>query len=178
MLFHLKEFCRSKLRNASAFCIPPIAVHEVAKFIITLKSKNKNTMGPDNITPYLLEIALLYIVESLTYVYNLCIEHNIFPTALKNAKVVPLPKINDFSDPGNYRPFPLLPVISQPLERNIHKNLLQFSKNKNPIDQYPSGFLPNHSCRAALTRLCHASLSAINCSEIVGPVFLDFKKSF
>ena len=35
----LKEFCQSKLRNASAFCIPPIAVHEVAKLITTLKSK-------------------------------------------------------------------------------------------------------------------------------------------
>ena len=43
-------------------------------------------MGPDNITTYLLKIALPYIAESLTYVYNLCIEQNIFPTALKNAK--------------------------------------------------------------------------------------------
>ena len=74
----LKEFCQSKLRNASAFCIPPIAVHEVAKFITTLKSKK--SMGPDNITPHLLKTALPYIVESLTYVYNLCIERNIFPT--------------------------------------------------------------------------------------------------
>ena len=34
----MKEFCQSKLRNASAFCIPPIAVHEVAKFITTLEN--------------------------------------------------------------------------------------------------------------------------------------------
>ena len=86
----LKEFCQSKLRNASAFCILSIAVHEVAKFIKALR--NKISVRPDNITPYLLRIALPYIVESLTYVYNLCIEQNIFPTALKNAKVVPLPK--------------------------------------------------------------------------------------
>ena len=45
----LKEFCQSKLRNASAFCIPPIAVHEVDKFITILK--NNRSMGPDNITP-------------------------------------------------------------------------------------------------------------------------------
>ena len=72
-------------------------------------------MGPDNITPHLLKIALPYIVESLTYVYNLCIEQNIFQTALKNAKVVPLSKTNDLSDPSNYRPISLLPVISKPL---------------------------------------------------------------
>ena len=46
----LKEFCQSKLRNASAFCIPPTAVHEVANLITTLKSKK--SMGPNNITPY------------------------------------------------------------------------------------------------------------------------------
>ena len=57
----LKEFCQSKLRNASAFCIPPIAVHEVAKFITTLKSKT--SMGPDYITPYLLKIAPPCIVN-------------------------------------------------------------------------------------------------------------------
>ena len=117
MLLHLKEFCQSKLRNASAFCIPPIAVHEVAKFITTPKSKK--SMGPDNITPYLLKIVLPYIVESLTYADNLCIEQN-FPPALKKAKVVPLPKTSDLSDPSNYRPISLLPVISKPLERHIH----------------------------------------------------------
>ena len=129
MLLHLKEFCQRKLRNASAFCIPPTAVHEVAKFITTLKSKK--SMGPDNITPYLLKTARPYIVESLTYVYNLCIERNIFPTALKNAKVVPLPKTNDSSDPSIYRPISLLPVISKPLERHIHKHLLQYLETIN-----------------------------------------------
>ena len=176
MLLHLKEFCQSKLRNASAFCIPPIAVHEVAKFIITLKSKNKKTMGPDNITPYLLKIALPYVVESLTYVYNLCIEQNIFQTALKNAKVVPLPKTNVLSDPSNYRPISLLHVISKPLERHIHKHLLQYLENNKLIHQYQSGFRPDHSCHTALMRLCDGWLSAINGSEIVGTVFLDFKK--
>ena len=86
-------------------------------------------MGPDNITPHLLKTALPYIVESLTCVYNLCIEQNIFPTALKNAKVVPLPKTNDLSDPSNYRPISLLPVISKLLERHIHKYLLQYLEN-------------------------------------------------
>ena len=98
-------------------------------------------MGPDNITPYLLKIALPYIVESMTYVYSLCIEQNIFPTALKNAKVVPLPKSNDLSDPCNYRPISLLPVISKPLERYIHKHFLQYLENNKLIHQYQSGCL-------------------------------------
>ena len=38
----LKEFCQGKLQNASALCIPPIAVHEVGKFITKLKNKKIN----------------------------------------------------------------------------------------------------------------------------------------
>ena len=41
----------------------------------------------------------------------------------KNAKVVPFPKTNDLSDPSNYRPISLLPVISRPLERHIHTDI-------------------------------------------------------
>ena len=111
-------------------------------------------MGPDNTTPYLLEIALPYIDELLTYVYSLCIEQNVFPTALKNAKVVPLLRTNGLSHRSNYRPISLLPVISKPLERHIHKHLLQYFENNKLIHQYQSGFRPNHSYHTALTRLC------------------------
>ena len=135
-------------------------------------------MSQDNITLYLLKIVLPYIVESPTYVYNLCIEQNIFPTALKNAKVVPPPKTNDLSDPSNYRPTSLLPVIYKPLERHTHKHLLQYLENNKLIHQYQSGFRPDHSCYTALTRLCDGWLSAVNSSETVGTVFLDFKKAF
>ena len=45
-------------------------------------------MGSDNITLYLLKTAVPYIVESPMSLYNLCIEQNMFQTALKNAKVV------------------------------------------------------------------------------------------
>ena len=89
-------------------------------------------------------------------------------------KVVPLPKTNDSSDPSNYRPISSLPVIPKRLERHIHKHLLQYKL----IHQYQSGFRLNHSCHTALTRLCYGWLSAINCSETVGTLFLDFMKAF
>ena len=31
-------------------------------------------MGPDYIPTYLLKLALPYVVESLTYIYNLCVK--------------------------------------------------------------------------------------------------------
>ena len=80
-------------------------------------------MGPDNTNSFLLKIALPFVVESLTYIYNLCIQQNCFPPALKTAKVIPLPKTKDLSDPNNFRPISLLSILSKPLERLIHKHL-------------------------------------------------------
>ena len=118
-------------------------------------------MGLDNFTPYLLKIAPPYTVESLTCI-NLCIEWNIFPIALEHAKVAPFPKTNDLSDPSDYRPISVLPVMSKPLERHIHKHVPQYLEKNKLIHQYQSGFRPDHSCHTSLTRLCDGWLSAIN----------------
>ena len=63
---------------------------------------NNKSMGYDNINPFLLKLALPYIVEPLTYIYNLSILNNVFLTTLKKAKVIPLPKTNDLSEPNNF----------------------------------------------------------------------------
>ena len=78
-------------------------------------------MGPDNINSMMLKLALPYAVESLTYIYNLCIQQNIVPSALKAAKVIPLPKTKDLTDPNTFRPISLLSIFSKPLEKHIHK---------------------------------------------------------
>ena len=63
-----------------------MTVLDVGKFISTM-ANNKST-GRDNISPCLLKLALPYIVEPLTYIYNLCIKKNVFPAILKKAKVI------------------------------------------------------------------------------------------
>ena len=83
-------------------------------------------MGSNTVASYLLKQALTFITDPLTYVYNLSIEQNIFPTALKTSKVVPLLKTNDSSHPNRYRPVFLLPIVSEPLQGHIHKHLLQY----------------------------------------------------
>ena len=67
----LLDFCREKREPSHAFHIPLLTVYEVGKLITGLTSKR--SMGPDNIPTYLLKLALPYVVESLTYIYSLCI---------------------------------------------------------------------------------------------------------
>ena len=58
---------------------------------------------------------MLYSVET----------HN-FP---KTAKVVPLFKDRSKTDPGNYRPISLLPVIGKLFEKIIHRRIDSFLQN-------------------------------------------------
>ena len=136
---------------------------------VCLSLSNNKSMGHDNINPFLLKLALPYIVQPLTYIYNLSILNNVFPTILKiknKAKVIPLPSTNDLSEPNNFRPISILTLLSKPIERHIHKHLLNFLTEHNLLCQSQSGFRPQHSCHTALAKLCDNWLSAINNSEV------------
>ena len=172
----LENFCKEQSVHREPFSIPLLGVHEVGKLIS--KMKNKKSSGPDEISPRILKMSLPYIVSSLTYIYNLCIEQNTFPAEWKIAKVIPLPKTKDHSDVNNYRPISLLSVLSKPLERHIHKHLLNHLEHNQLLHQSQSGFRPGHSCHTALTCMAERWLSAINQSKVNGVVFLDFKKAF
>jgi hypothetical protein len=46
-----------------------------------------------------------------------------FPDLWKQAKVTPIPKLNNATDPKDFRPISVLPVLSQLLEKHIHIHL-------------------------------------------------------
>ena len=171
----LVDFCKKK--NAPInFEIPLMTTLEVGKYITNLK--NTKSSGPDMLPSYLLKIALPYIVGPLTYIYNLSITKHTFPTLLKEAKVIPIPKTQDTTTPQNLRPISLLPILSKPLERHIHKYMYKHLNDNNLLHPYQSGFRPQHSCQTAHTNLIDKWLKEINNSEIIGTLFLDFKKAF
>ena len=173
----LRDFCSSRTSEHEPLDIPLLAVHEVGRIIDSMK--NKKSSGFDEISPKLLKLALPYIVESLTYVYNLCIKQNIFPDKLKHAKVIALPKSKkDLSDVNNYRPISLLASLSKPLEKHIHTHLLSYLESRKLLYAFQSGFRPTFSCHTALTRLVDNWLNNINNKKLSGVVFLDLRKAF
>ena len=63
---------------------------------------NKKSSGPDEISNQLLKLASPYIAGSLTYIFNLCIEHNDSPSEFQKAKVIPLAKTRDHKNLNDY----------------------------------------------------------------------------
>ena len=171
----LIDFCKAREKN-EAFKVPLLTVYEVGKLIGNLG--NKKSMGPENIPVFFLQLTLPYIVEPLTYIYNLCIKSNTFPSSLKLAKIIPLPKVDDKSKPDNFRPISLLPLLSKPLERHFHKHLYMYLQERSLLHINQSGFRPAHSCHTSLINLCDSWLQAVNKAQVVGTLYLDFRKAF
>ena len=87
-----------------------MSCQEVLKLIQKIPV-NKAT-GIDNISAYLLKEAVPVIASSLTYIINLSVRSGIFSNAWKIAKVTTIFKEGLKSDPNNYRPISVLPVVS------------------------------------------------------------------
>ena len=172
----LTDFCQQRLSNSEPFTIPNITVHDVRGYISRLQKKMSS--GIDGINGCVLNLAQPYIIDSLTYIYNLCINKNIFPTAFKSSKIIPIPKTGDTSDPNNYRPISLLPILSKPLEKHIHKHLLNYIEKNSLFSESQSGFRPKHSCHTALSQTVNSWLTHINDNKMTGVVFLDMRKAF
>lgn len=169
-------FCSKRLKTHETFNIPEMTAFEVGKYISS--AGQKTTQGHDGLCNKILLLALPYIVQHLTYLYNLCIKSSKFPSVLKKAKVIPLPKIKKPSNPNDYRPISILSALSKPIEKHIQKHLLQFLDQHDLLHPLQSGFRPKHSCQTALTQSTDQMLNAINAKHINGLVFLDFRKAF
>ena len=97
------------------------------------------------------KIVIAIIIDSLIYVFNLCIEKKVFPSELKKAKVVPLPKSTDKTNPNptSYRPV-LLSVLSKLLEKHVHIYLNDYLEKRQLLHPFQSRFRPKYSCNTAL----------------------------
>ena len=174
-LSFLKRFCESKISN-STLTIPPIAIYEVYNALLQLKQTG--TRGLDDLDGTIIKMSAHVITETVTYIYNLCVDKNYFPKAFKQAKVIPIYKSGDNKDPSNYRPISILSVLSKPLEKHINKHFLSCLKTNELINPNQSGFREHHSCHTALTTLVDTFYKNINNNEFTGVLFVDFAKAF
>ena len=83
---------------------------EVSKIINSMRSGR--SCGLDNIDTFIIKLAQYELLPVITHIINLSIKQSKFPSQWKCAKVVPLYKKGDETEPKNYRPVALLPTVS------------------------------------------------------------------
>ena len=160
--------------ECTKFTLKPVS-HECVLEHIQSLSENKAT-GVDNISAKLLQKAGVAIVDPIAHIINLSLQTSTFPDSWKRARLNPIYKSGDHTDPSNYRPIAILPVLSKICEKVVFAQVYEFLNDK--LYSCQSGFRPLHSTTTALLNVTDDWFNAIDKGNVVGLVMLDLKKAF
>ena len=138
--------------------------------------KRSKATDPDNLLPGMLKDCSNELSGPLCYLIQLTMINGIIPNEWKLAKVIPIFKYGDRTDPNNYRPISKLPILSKILERAMHSQLLDHLK-KYHLTNCQYGYCKNRSTKLASILLLADIRKSVDCRELVG-VFTDLSKSF
>ena len=134
--------------------------------------------GLDGISAKLLKEAGPIVSASLTYIINRSLTTGIFPNDWKVARVTPIYKDDIKTNPNNYRPISVLPIVSKLIERIVFNQLYAFLMRHDLLADAQSGFRPCHSTLTALLDITNDWFSNMDNGLLNGVLFLDLKKAF
>ena len=134
--------------------------------------------GLDNLSGLFLKDGADILSGPITELINLSISSCTFPDQCKIAKIKPIFKKGSKTDPGNYRPISLLPLISKIFERVIHDQLQSYLNDKKILYKLQSGFRPNFSTDSCLSYLHDKILKGFDCGKYTGMILIDLQKAF
>ena len=119
-----------------------------------------------------------HIKLPLAHICNLSFGTGVFLCELKIANVMPIFKANDEMIFSNYRPVSVLPVFSKLIERLMLNRLIHYINENKLLYKYHFGFQTGKTTHMTLIVLLQKILEALERSECVIGVFVDFSKAF
>ena len=175
--FDFMKYMKNPSENAFRF-----ESADYQEILLTIDSLSENkASGPNSIPTDVLKLLKNCICQPLTHIINLSFATGIYPTKLKEAKVIPIFK--NKGDPlfiSNYRPISLLSNIDKIFEKAVHKRLYSFLNKFNCIYELQFGFRTKHSTSHALISLTEKIREALDSqgSKFACGVFIDLQKAF
>jgi hypothetical protein len=98
------------------------------------------------------------------------------PDELKIAKIIPVFKKGDPTNPGNYRPISLLSIFDKLLEKLMYSWLYSHLQLNNVLYKYQFGFRAKHSTSLALIEVTDNIYEQLDAGLTVCGVYLDFQR--
>ena len=124
----VREFYKPLNLKEDPFHFTKVSEKTISDFLKELKT-NKAT-GIDNLSGRFLKDGSKALATPIAQICNLSIKLSRVSDECKIAKLKPLYKKGKKTDPKNYRPISLLPVISKILEKVIHDQTMDFVTKK------------------------------------------------
>ena len=139
----------------------------------------RKATGLDTVSARLLRECFDLISDSLALIFNQLIETSTFPVEWKSARITPLyKKCGNRSDPSNYRPISIIPVVAKVFQRIVYDQVYRYLTENKLLCCYQSGFRTLHSTVTALIEATDSRSLNVDRGLINAVVFLDLKKAF
>ena len=104
------------------------------------RTPNNKSHGLYSCPTQILKCASNVISNTLAEIINISISTGVYPNKLKMAKIVPIFKTDDNTDPSNYRPISLLSNFKRIFEKLIFKRMESFIEQNNLFSPSQYGF--------------------------------------
>ena len=162
--------------GACSFELSPVTLEMLGHTIFGMRSSA--ACGTDGVCIRMLKIGFPAIGVPILHMINSCLTHSDIPDSWKHSLVSPIHKSGDHSDPSNFRPISLIPVITKVVERIVHQQLYGYLTSNHLLSSSQHGFRPHHSTETALLSVSDQILSATDRGEISMLCLIDLSKCF
>ena len=134
--------------------------------------------GTDELSGRFLKDGADILTIPITQICNLSIKFSHFPKDCKVAKLKPLYKKGTKTDPKNFRPISLLPIVSKIIEKVIHDQTMNHLTKNIVLYKYQSGFRKNHSTDSSLAYLTDKILAGFDSGLLTEMILINLQKAF
>jgi len=114
----------------------------------------------------------------ILHIINTCLIQSDYPSSWKHSIIHPIFKTGDPTDPSNFRPISIIPVISKVVEKVVQRQLYHYLSFNHLLSPSQHGFRPHHSTETALAIVADQILTATDGGEISLLCLLDLSKCF
>ena len=168
--------CRLPRVGACAFQLAPLTLSELRALVYGMNGSG--ACGEDGVSILLVRRSFEAIGTVLLHLVNSSISLSEVPDSWKHSLVFPIHKSGDQSNPSNFRPISIVPVIAKIVERAVHQQLYNYLSMNHLLSPSQHGFRPRHSTETALLTVSDHILSANDRGEISLLCLLDLSKCF
>ena len=118
----------------------------------------------------------MYSSYTLTQIVNCSLQTSVFPTAWKEAEIIPLVKEGDHEIANNNRPVSLLAAASKICEREALNQLI--TTKRESLTKHQSGNRKLHSTESLNIFMSDIILESMDRNEVIALVLIDLSKAF
>ena len=134
--------------------------------------------GIDTISVRFIKDGANVLAVPISQLFNLSIKTSSFPDDCKISKLKPLYKKGSKTDPKNYRPISLLPIVSKIIEKLVHDQAQNYLSENNVLYDCQSGFRKNYSTNYCLAYLNDKISKGFDQRLYTGMILIDLQKAF